>query len=236
LTAPDTFTRVTLCYPNQPLDPQPVHARVEPDGSARPDLPPGVTADAVVALRSDRAVTAAYPDGRIALLEPVLPLPTLLIVGADVVAVPLVRLAKIMGFRTVVTDARPAFATRDKFPDADRVLAAWPEDVLREIRVDHRTFVVSLNHEPRFEDALLRALAGRTIGYLGAIGKPQRVLERQERAAASNLDLEQLPAIHTPIGLDIGGKSPEEIALSIMAEIIAVKNQRPGGMLADFLP
>ncbi len=236
LTAPDTHTHVTLCYPNQPLDPQPVHAQVAPDSTVHPDLPPGVTADALAALRSDRAVTAAYPDGRIALLEPTLPPPTLLIVGADVVAVPLVRLAKIMGFRTVVTDARPAFAMPDKFPDADLVLAAWPEDVMRAIHVDHRTFVVSLNHEPRFEDALLRALAGRTLGYLGAIGKPQRVTERQERAAASDVDLEQLPPIFTPVGLDIGGKSPEEIALSIMAQIIAVKNQRPGGMLADFQP
>jgi xanthine dehydrogenase accessory factor len=124
----------------------------------------------------------------------------------------------------------------EKFPDADVVMAAWPEEVIKTIPVDHRTFIVSLNHEPRFEDALLHALSGHTIGYLGAIGKRQRATERQERAAASQLDLSQLPPIYTPVGLDIGGKSPEEIALSIMAEIIAVKNQRPGGMLADSQP
>jgi len=161
-----------------------------------------------------------------------LPPPLLLIFGAEPIAAPLVRMARIMGFRTVVTDARPAFATRDNYPDADEVIAAWPEEVVRQIGVNERTYVVSLNHEPRFEDAMLRALAGRPIAYLGAIGKRQRHAERIARAQEAGFDLGQLPPIHTPVGLDIGGKSQEETALSIIAEIIAVKNRRSGGMLA----
>ncbi len=160
-----------------------------------------------------------------------LPPPTLLIFGGDVTAQPLVRFAKILGLRTVVTDARPAFATREKHPDADEVIAAWPAEVIRRVGVDARTFVVSLNHEPRFEDALMLALAGHGIGYLGAIGKRARHEERTARLQDAGLDMGQLPTIHTPIGLDIGGKSPEEIALSIIAEIVAVKNGRPGGIL-----
>jgi xanthine dehydrogenase accessory factor len=230
LAAPGKHVNVTLCYPNQPLDPQPRHIQVMADGTASADLPPAVVQDAVAAFQDDHPVTVSYPDGQIALLEPVLPPPTLLIFGADQMAVPLVRLAKLMGFRTVVSDARPAFASRDKHPDADLVLAAWPEDVIKQIGVDERTYVVSLNHEPRFEDAMLRALTGRHFPYLGAIGKRQRAAERAERARAAGLDLDQLPPIHTPIGLDIGGKSPEEMALSVMAEIIAVKNRRAGGM------
>ncbi len=231
LAGPGTRVNVTLCAPNWPLAPQPVHAQVGPDGTASASLPPDVLADARAAFRDDRTVSRTYPDGRVALIEPVLPPPTLLVFGADQVVVPLVRLAHVLGFYTVVTDARPAFATREKHPEADRVLALWPQDVVNEIAVDERTYVVSLNHEPRFEDAMLRALAGYPLAYLGAIGKPQRHFERIKRAAATGLDLSRLPPIHTPVGLDIGGKSPEEIALSIMAEIIAVKNGRTGGML-----
>jgi xanthine dehydrogenase accessory factor len=231
LTGPGQHVNVTLCYPNCPLAPEPLHAQVRPDGTTSADLPPAVVQDALAALKDDRPVTAAYPDGRIALLEPVLSPPTLLIFGADQMAVPLVRFAKLMGFRTVVTDARPAFAARDRHPDADLVLAAWPEDVVKQVGVDNRTYVVSLNHEPRFEDAMLHALAGRDVAYLGAIGQRQRRTEREERAQADGFDLGQLPPIHTPIGLDIGGKSTEEMALSVMAEIIAVKNKRPGGKL-----
>ena len=231
LTAPGTRVNVTLCAPDWPLDPEPLHAQVWPDGTVSADLPPDVLAGARAASGDDRAVTHTCPDRRIALFEPVLPPPTLLIFGAEQIAVPLVRLARVLGFFTIVTDARPAFATRAKHPDADRVLALWPEDVVETVDIDARTYVVSLNHEPRFEDAMLRALAGRRLGYLGAIGKPQRREERAERAAAAGFDLGQLPPVYTPVGLDIGGKSPEEIALSILAEIVAVKNGRSGGML-----
>jgi xanthine dehydrogenase accessory factor len=237
LMADEKRVNVTFCAPNQPLSPRPIHARVWPDGTvtAAPDapLPDAVIADALAAFASDRPTTSTYPDGRVALLVPGLPPPTLLIFGADQMAVPLVRFAKLMGFRTVVSDARPAFATREKHTDADRVIAAWPKDVIAQVGVDDRTYVISLNHEPRFEDALLHALAGHKFPYLGAIGKRQRHRERVERAAEAGFDLGQLPPIHTPIGLDIGGKTPEEMALSVMAEIIAVKNGRSGGMLRE---
>jgi xanthine dehydrogenase accessory factor len=230
LTEPGCHTNVTLCYPNQPLTPEPLHAQVTPDTPAPNTLPPEVMHDALAALDQDLPVTVSYPDGHVALFEPVLPPPTLLIFGAEQVAVPLVRFAKLLGFRTVVSDARPAFATRERHPEADLVLHAWPEEVISQVGVDRRTYVVSLNHEPRFEDAVLHALAGREMRYLGAIGKPQRRAERETRAAVVGFDLGQLPSVHTPIGLDIGGKSPEEIALSIMAEIVAVRNGRSGGV------
>jgi xanthine dehydrogenase accessory factor len=230
LVAPGKHVNVTLCYHNRPLDPKPLHAQVGPDGSGADGLPPAVIEDARAALKDGRPVTVVYPDERLALFEPVLPPPTLLIFGGDQMAVPLVRFARILGFHTVVTDARPAFVTRDKHPDADQVLAEWPEAVVKHVDVDDRTYVVSLNHEPRFEDAMLHALAGRDIAYLGMIGKRQRAAERAERASAAGFDLGQLPPIHTPIGLDIGGKSAEEMALSVIAEIVAVKNKRSGGM------
>lgn len=223
---------VTVCSPENPSAPDACHAWIAADGRSDPPLPDAIVRDGLAALRGDRPQTVSYEDGRVALFEPVLPPPTLLIFGADEAAVPLVRFAKLLGFRTIVSDGRAAFATRVKHPDADEVIAAWPDEVVRRVGVDHRTYVVSLNHEPRFEDAMLHALAGHDVAYIGAIGKRVRHLERVERAAAAGLDLSQFPPIHTPIGLDIGGKSPEEIALSIIAEIVAVKNGRPGGMLA----
>ncbi len=233
LSDPAHGVQVTLCDPGQPAAPRVTHAHVTPTGDADPVLPPAVRRDARAALHADdhpRSVT--YPDGRVALLEPVLPPPTLLIFGAEQIAVPLVRMARVMGFRTVVTDARPAFATREKHPDADEVIAAWPDDVVAQVPVGPRTYVVSLNHEARFEDALLRALvAGSPPRYIGAIGQRVRQDERLQRTAEAGLDLSALPPIHTPVGLDIGGKSAEEITLSILAEMVAVKNGRGGGML-----
>jgi xanthine dehydrogenase accessory factor len=230
-SGPERHVKVTLCAPGTPAEPNARHAQILADGSGGDGLPDAAIRDALTAMRSDKPASTTYPDGTVALFEPVLPPPVLLIFGGDVAAQPLVRFAKILGMRTVVTDARPAFATREKHPDADEVIAAWPADVIRRVGVDIRTFVVSLNHEPRFEDALMLALAGHEIGYLGAIGKRVRHEERSARLQDAGLDMAQLPTIHTPIGLDIGGKSPEEIALSIIAEIVAVKNGRPGGML-----
>ncbi len=233
LTSDGRHVNVTLCRPDQPASPRPVHAQVSPQGAASAPLPPEVIAAALSALHAGKTASVRAETGEVALLEPVLPPPTLLIFGGDPVAVPLVRLAKVLGFRTVVTDARAAYVTRDKHPDADELRAEWPAQAVEAVGVDEHTYVVSLNHEPRFEDAMLRALAGRPLGYLGAIGKPQRAQERAARALEAGVDLAQLPPIHTPIGLDIGGKTPEEIALSILAEIVAVRNGRGGGFLTQ---
>ncbi len=223
---------ITLCRPNQPLNPEPVHLLLEADRAASPDLPEAVIAAAQSALERDQPVSVMLDDGRVALCEPVVSPPTLLIFGAVQIAVPLVRLAKILGFRTIVTDARPAYADPARHPDADQVIAAWPKDVIAQVGITRRTYVVSLNHEARFEDALWRALLGQPVRYIGALGKRQRAIERQQRAADSGLDLDQLPFIHTPIGLNLGGRSDEEMALSILAEIVAVRHGRSGGMLS----
>ncbi len=230
------YALVTLCDPGRPRDPRPQHVCVTPDGTLpgaatgalalSPDVAQQVIAQACAVLRTDQAASLTLADGRVALIEPLLAPPVLWIAGAEPVAAPLAEFARIMGFRVVISDPRPAFAVPERFPAADRVVAAWPRDMLPELALDARACVVSLNHEPRFEDPLWHALADQPVRYLGAIGKPQRAIERRERAAAAGFDLDRLPPIHTPVGLDIGGKSPEEIALSIIAEIVAVCNGR----------
>ncbi|MBN1678838.1 MAG: XdhC family protein [Anaerolineae bacterium] len=230
LTTPPTCLAVTLCTPGQPDAPDPVHALIH-HADDTTTLPSDVIPDAQAAFDADTPISVSYPDGRVALFEPVQPPLTLLIFGGEQVAVPLVRFAKLMGFRTVVTDSRAAFATREKHPDADEVIAASPANVIAQVGADRRTFVVSLNHEPRFEDAMLHALADHPVRYIGAIGQRNRHEERVARAAAAGFDMNRLPTIYTPVGLNIGGKTTQEIALSIMAEIIAVKNGRRDGVL-----
>jgi xanthine dehydrogenase accessory factor len=166
------------------------------------------------------------------LIEPISTKPTLLIVSASSVAYPLCRLGRALGYRVVVSDPRTDYLSPERFPDADLILPVWPRELPGHIEFGLDCVVVSLNHEPRFEDDLFRVLESQpAVGYIGAIGKRQRQVERIERQTDSGYDLARLPAIHTPVGLDLGGKSPEEIALSILAEIQAVRHGRPGGEL-----
>lgn len=169
--------------------------------------------------------TSRREGDTVILLEPTGLQSKLLIFGATDIATVLASLAARVGFDVTVSDPRATLANRQRHPDANRVIATWPEGVVAQVGIDEHTFIVSLNHEPRFEDALFVALMNRpTPAYIGAIGKPQRQTEREARQKEAGFDLSRLPPIHTPIGVPIGGKSPEEIAVSILAQLIAVRN------------
>lgn len=181
--------------------------------------------------RSARSATEIF------LAEPVLPPPQLLIFGAGPVADDLARLARVLGYATLISDPRETRFAPGSSP-ADRIYVSWPEETLETLSlIPARTFVVSLEHEPRFEDALWLALLRHMEAgadrprYIGAIGKAQRAIERDERARESGMDLAPLRPIRTPIGLDTGGKTSGEIALSILAEIVATVHNRPGGAI-----
>ena len=162
--------------------------------------------------------------GEILYCEPVLPRPTLAIFSAAEPAGPLSRIAAVMGFRVIVTDPRDAYADPDRFPDAAAVYALWPSELPKHERLGNRTFVVSLNHEPKFEDDLFRMLMEQpAVAYIGAIGKAKRQEERLARQDRAGYDLSKLPAVHTPIGIKLGGRDAAAIALSIMAEIQTVR-------------
>jgi xanthine dehydrogenase accessory factor len=239
-----TRINLTVCDPRKHEDPQPrhgwidstgLHALESPDTNA---FPVALDANRLETLRTATgAETHALGDGRILLSEPVLPARRLLIFGAHDIAVPLTRIGSILGFFTVVSDPRSDYAQESRFPDADQVMVGWPHQVLEQLQPDARSAIVSLNHEPRFEDDLFHSLLSYPRPfYLGAIGKPRRHEERMDRAVTAGVDLEQLPKIHTPVGLDLGGKEPEDIALSILAEIRAVENGRSGESLAQRRP
>lgn len=164
------------------------------------------------------------------------PSPHLVIVGAVHIAIPLVTFGHTLGFRTTVIDARAQFATDERFPHADRLIEAWPDEALSQLSLHPGVAAVCLAHDPKFEDPAMEVLLRSDAGYIGAIGSRATSAERFERLKAAGFSDEQLGRIHGPVGLNLGGKTPEEVALSIIAEIVAVRRGRDPKALATVAP
>lgn len=147
----------------------------------------------------------------------------LIIVGAVHIAVPLVRFAKELGFETLIVDPRPALASPDRFPGADKIVAQWPAQALGGIEINEETYAAVLTHDPKIDDAALEILLRSPARYIGALGSRTTQEKRRRDLRAKGFSDEDLARIHGPIGLAIGARSPEEIALSIMAEIVQVR-------------
>jgi xanthine dehydrogenase accessory factor len=152
------------------------------------------------------------------------PSPELIIVGAGHISIPLTTIAKALNYHVVVIDARAAFATRERFPHADELIVAWPDEILQKRSLYPSTSVAVLTHDPKFDDPTLKLLLTQKVGYIGALGSRATSRERAERLKRAGIPEDQIARIHGPIGLKIGATSPEEIALAIMAEIVAVSH------------
>jgi xanthine dehydrogenase accessory factor len=152
------------------------------------------------------------------------PPPKLIVVGAVHIAIPLVTFAKTLGFRTIVIDARSAFATRERFPHADELIVEWPSTALKALDLDEATYVVVLSHDEKLDTPALHVALQNPVRYVGALGSRKTHAKRVKALEDLGVSAEQLARIHTPIGLDLGGRVPEEIALAIMAEIVAVRH------------
>jgi xanthine dehydrogenase accessory factor len=163
--------------------------------------------------------------------EPFLPSPVLVIIGGVHVAIPLSRFAKELGFDVVVADPRAKFANRERFPEADEVLVEWPDQALGHLRIDDATYIVLLTHDPKIDEPTLAAALQTDAAYIGAIGSRSTHAARFERMKRWGVEAAQLERVYAPIGLDLGGRTPEETALAIMAEVVAVRNGRSGGSL-----
>lgn len=155
----------------------------------------------------------------------------MVIIGAIHIAIPLHRLAKLMGYRVSVVDARAAFATAERFPEADEILVKWPDEALDSLTIDHSTAVVVLTHDPKFDMPALRSVLGRGAGYVGAIGSRKTNQNRFDALREEGFTDAQLAEVHGPIGLDLGGRGAEETALGIMAEVTAVRFGGSGGFM-----
>ncbi len=154
------------------------------------------------------------------------PPPKLVIVGAVHIAIPLITFAQVLGFHTTVLDSRTAFATPDRFGHADRLLIGWPADALPEVGVDESTYFVVLTHDEKIDDPALLFACRSPARYIGALGSQRTHAQRVERLQAAGLSAAELARIHAPIGFDIGARRPDEIAVSIVAELVAARNNR----------
>jgi xanthine dehydrogenase accessory factor len=184
------------------------------------------------ALAAGRAARVRVGDADL-FVDVLLPLPTLVLVGGVHIAVALVSLARTLGFRTVVVDPRVAFANRERFPHADRLETAWPDEALQGLGLNPSTAVAVLTHDPKLDDPALRTALPSAAFYVGALGSPRTQAKRRKRLLEAGLTEAQLERLHAPIGLDLGGRSPEEIALAVMAEIVAARHGRGGPRAAD---
>lgn len=161
------------------------------------------------------------------------PPPRVFVYGAVDTAEALCRGAKLLGWTAIVADARAAFLTEERIPSADRLIAEWPAEALAEIGPDHQTAVVVLTHDDKFDEpALIAALATEAF-YIGALGSRRNQERRRERLLEAGVPEDALERINGPCGLDIGADTQAETALSILAEILAVRAGRSGGSLRE---
>jgi len=161
------------------------------------------------------------------------PAPRLVVFGAVDYAAALCRLARAAGWRPYVCDPRSQFATPARFPDADEVIAAWPDEAFARIGgIDRATYIAVLTHDPKLDDAALSLALSSDAAYVGAMGSRRAQAQRRERLLAAGVEEELLDRVAAPIGLDLGALTPEETALSIMAEVVAVRHGRSGGRLS----
>ncbi|MER5479983.1 XdhC/CoxI family protein [Streptomyces sp. NPDC002734] len=157
--------------------------------------------------------------------------PRMIVFGAVDFAAALVRAGRFLGFHVTVCDARPVFATVSRFPEADEVVVDWPHRYLENTVVDSRTALCVLTHDPKFDVPLLTAALGLDVAYVGAMGSRRTHLDRLARLREEGVDEQALARLRSPIGLDLGARTPEETALSIAAEIVACRRGGTGAPL-----
>jgi xanthine dehydrogenase accessory factor len=208
---------------------------VEEDGSRHvlgelpADLEVPIATAALAALPSLQSgvVSLSAPNGSADVFLEVFPRrPTLLVFGGVHIAMALTRMAKPLGFRTIVADGRDAFLTRERFPDVDELILGWPDEVFRRVGLDAATCVCLLTHDPKFDEPAIQLALRSPACYVGAIGSRKTQKLRREQLAAAGFTPEEIARLRGPIGLDLGGRTPEEIALAILAEITAVRYGR----------
>ncbi|HEY8196004.1 MAG TPA: XdhC/CoxI family protein [Gemmatimonadales bacterium] len=187
---------------------------------------------ALAALRKEASTsqTVETVDGPVTLFFEVFPRqPKLVIFGGNQTAVALVPLAKALGYHTVVADGREAFLDPERFPQADELILAWPKEAFERIGIDSACYVCVLSHDPKFDEPALEIALRSPAAYVGAIGSKKTQASRREQLRESGLSEGQVTRLHGPIGLDLGGRQPAEIALSILAEMTAARYGRTGG-------
>lgn len=152
------------------------------------------------------------------------PAARLIVIGAVHISIPLVSMAKTLGFRTIVVDSRKTFANLERFPHADELIIEWPVDALKKLLPDENTYIVALSHDEKIDNPALAVALSGPARYVGVLGAKKNVPKRVKALRELNITEKQINRLHAPVGLDLGASSMEEIALSILAEIVAEKH------------
>ncbi|MFE0474967.1 XdhC family protein [Streptomyces sp. NPDC058947] len=218
---------------------------VRPDGrrqggfGAHPELDRVVAGEALALLDAGRTATLEIGEEGsrcgaplTLLVESSVPAPRMIVFGAIDFASALVRMGKFLGYHVTVCDARPVFTTAARFPDADEIVVEWPHHYLERTDVDARTVLCVLTHDPKFDVPLLHLALRLPVAYVGAMGSRRTHLDRNERLREAGLTATELARLRSPIGLDLGARTPEEVAVSIAAEIVADRRGGSGVRLA----
>lgn len=215
-------------------------AIIWPDGRVEGDFVAGalraaIVRDTVRAQRREESVRHTYAAALVGatseepidvFIEVYAPSPHLILFGGDHIAIPLTHYAKELGFRVTIVDARSRFANRERFPEADEIIVAWPDKAFARLHVDQSTYIAILSHDPKLDEPATRGALETDARYIGAIGAHKTHADRRARLSREGFSDEQVDRIHGPIGLDLGGKTPAEIALAIIAEIVATRYDR----------
>ena len=198
-------------------------------GEIPTDIRSDILADATALMDHEQNRTLSYGDNEV-YIETLAPPPVLLIFGAGHVAQPLSVIAKQLGFRVIVADARAAWATDERFPGVDHLIVAWPDAVFEKVDLDRRTYVVLLSHDTRFEKPVYPKVLGSSVRYIGAMGSRRTHRERTARLRAEGWSGSEVERIHGPVGLDIGAETPAEMAVAILAEMIQKRYGHGSGL------
>ena len=159
--------------------------------------------------------------------------PDMYVLGAVNLANAVVRLGKYLGYRVTVVDARKIFANQERFPEADEVVVQWPNEFLETAPISRRTAIVILTHDPKFDIPILEFALKSPVGYLGAMGSRRTHEKRKANLREIGITDEQMERIHAPLGLDLGARTSEETAVSILAQVITLRTGRSGGHLDE---
>ena len=201
-------------------------------GESRGDGPAELAKHAHELIRGARNRTLELP-GRKVFCEVYGPPPRLLVYGAVDTAEALSAAAKLLGWRTIVADARSKFATRERIPSADELIGAWPEEAFAQVQPDHATAIVVLTHDDKFDLPALELALASDAFYIGLIGGKRNQEKKRESLREAGHAEDALERISGPCGLDLGADSVAETALSILAEALAARNGRAGGPLRE---
>jgi xanthine dehydrogenase accessory factor len=194
-------------------------------GSVSPVAAEALAPD-VGAAADDEQARLLKCDGTRVFVEPVVPSPRLIVFGAGHTARALTAAAAAVGFRVTVSDHRPAVAVPDRYPEAAEVVLGWPDEVVPVVAPDAGTYVVCLAHNPEVEDILLPLALASETRYVGVLGSRRTHAARIDRLIAAGVPEEQVARLHSPVGLDLGAVTPEEVAASIVAELIRERRRR----------